>query len=230
MMKIENQSEREKLYGVLGILMLGGLWGLLELLCGHYLRVSYLPLKGAVLTGLGMGVMGLGFGIRPRASRLPYVGLVTAFSMELGVLVLHCSPMCRANAMLAVSLHGLVMGSVLMLAGRGERPFWKLGFLALFAALGSSCLFYPLGVNLAPCRYLLSYGAQGGALTFFLREGLLWGAFSAVLFPAGVSLGRALREPLRTWRQQAPGLFLASSSLSLALCLGVMVLCLRAGF
>ncbi len=231
MENFHSSSEREKFCNILTILLLGAVWGLLELMFGHYLQPAFLPLKGAVLTGLGMGVMGLSYGVNSRPMLPPIIALATAAAMLLAVPVLNCSPLCRANSMLAVSLHGATIGLAMALAkGRASASFIRLGLLGMAAAIGSSMLFYPLGVNLAPCRYLISFGSQGGAFAFLLKEGFLWGAFSFFLFPAGVTLGKALRRPLGVRLNRTPGFFYASSSLSLALCLGLMILCLRAGF
>lgn len=191
------------------LLVLSGVtWGLAETVLGNLFRVLDIPLRTAFLTGAGMGIMGVFLGVTKKPLVLPLIAIVAAASVQLSAPILHCSLLCKANANLAVVLHGSMLSVFCVAAARRKRngvlAFAAFGF---GAALLSASAFYPSGLHLVPCAYLLSFGAQGGFFNFILREGLPWAICSAVLFPAGLVAGKYLLRPLYSLKQASPRQF-----------------------
>jgi hypothetical protein len=229
-MKNDTEGKRGT-HWLLPILLLGSVWGLSEVLLGGVLRSSLPPLRAGILTGIGMGIMGFGYGIKLRPWLMPALALVTAATMQMAVPILQCSPLCRANSGLAVVLHGAALALFLPLAGRGGGKYAaRLGALGFSAAAVSSLLFFYAGPHLAPCSYLLSFGGEGGLVRFLLREGAVWSLFSAVMLPAGVMAGKRLNDDIAAWKSDAPRVFFGTSAASLGLCLALIAVCIRMGF
>ncbi len=193
---------------VILLVLSGVIWGLAETVLGNLFRIMDMPLRSALLTGIGMGFMGVFLGIAKRPLMLPLIAIVAAASVQLSAPILHCSLLCKANANLAVVLHGSMLSILSLAAARKNKKGVIISAAVGFgAAILSAVAFYPSGLRLAPCAYLLSFGAQGGFLNFMIREGLPWAVCSAVLFPSGLAAGNYLVKPLHGLRQVSPRRF-----------------------
>lgn len=222
-------AENERKNGLFDMLMLvllfGSLWGLGEALLGNVIRSAGLPVRAAVLTGLGMGLMGAVFGVARKPALLPVTALVTAATMQLAVPVLHCSFLCKANSGLAVVLHGVSLAGVMIfIGGGGRKSALVFGIAGFTAAVLSSVAFYHIGMKLAPCDYLLSFAGEGGLARFMIKEGALWGLLSALMFPAGVAAGTRLAKAVTSWKSRRPGLVYCTSAASVVMCLALIVI------
>ncbi len=226
----ENKYHVSAVDGIILALVLGSLWGLCESVFGNVSRAAGIPFRGGMLTGIGMMLMGFGFGIMRRPLPAMFVALVAAATMQLSVPVLHCSFLCKANSGLAVMLHGGMLAGCLSLYGR-RRARTSSGYaLAGFsAAMLSSLVFYFAGMRLAPCAYLLSYNVDGGLVRFLFREGAVWGAFSALLLPAGVMAGSRAAAALYSWKIHRPGVMYGASLASIAVCLLLIIVSIQHG-
>ncbi len=204
---------------LLALLALGSLWGLSEVALGQAVRALVPEIRAGVLTGVGMACMGLFIGMTGRPGRLPLLALVTVLATQLCVPLLQCSPLCKANTSLAIVLHGIVLaGTVSLIAsGSGSGPVRR-GAAAFAAALASATVFYYAGMRLSPCSYLLSFNQPLGLFSFLLREGLVWAAFAAVLYPAGYALGARCAGPLAAYGASRPVIRLAAPGVLIALC------------
>lgn len=204
-MKI-NEIKRAQLVDVLiAIVVLGSLWGLSEVVLGGAIRAAGLPYWAGILTGVGIGIMGIAVGVLRKPSMLAGIALVAILCKQLVVPILHVSVMCKANSCLAVMLEGLALAGVVSLAGRKLDR----GYLAQIASGASAPLlaaaaFYFVGMRVAPCRYLLSFNRPGGFVAFLAVEGLVWAVFSAILFPVGYWVGARLRETILALRMRKP--------------------------
>ncbi|MBP7605322.1 MAG: hypothetical protein KBA15_15450 [Spirochaetes bacterium] len=201
------------------LLVLGSLWGLSEVALGQAVRALAPEIRAGVLTGIGMACMGLFIGLTGRPGRLPLLALVTVLATQLCVPLLRCSPLCKANTSLAIMLHGIaIAGAVRLIAAGPGSGAVRRGTAAFAAALVSATVFYYAGMRLAPCAYLLSFNQPLGLFSFMLREGLVWAAFSAALFPAGYALGARWAVPLASYGASRPLMRLAAPGAFVALC------------
>ncbi len=221
-MKTNSESNISRITGLdalIALLVLGSLWGLSEVALGRVVRELVPPLRAAALTGAGMACMGLFIGMTGKTARLPLVALVAVLATQLCVPLLRCSLLCKANTSLAVMLHGLALaGAVHFLVAAPAGGAVRRGAAAFGAAIVSAAPFYYVGMRLAPCAYLLSFNQPLGVFSFLLREGLVWAAFSAVLFPAGYALGTRLAGPLASFGMARPLLRLAAPGAAIVFC------------
>ncbi len=212
---------------LIGILVLGSLWGLSEVAVGGGLKAVEFPYRAGLLTGIGMGVTGIALAYFKRPFMAIGIGLVAAMVNLLVVPVLQVSVMCKANSCIAVFMEASSLGLIaaLLSTRTNGNVYTRMGTGAV-AALVASAAFYFVGTRVAPCNYLLSFATPGA---FVVKEGLVWAAFSAVLLPLGYLAGErlALRDvPLFTPKR----LYYASAAATVALCWGISALVISAGF
>lgn len=209
------------------ILILGSLWGLFEVVLGGAMRQAKVPYASAALVGLGLGTMGIGLALVRRPASLLGIPVVAVLCKQLVVPILHVSVLCKANSCLAVLLEGAALvGAVALLGrGRGDLQRMAVGAAAGFAGAG---LFWAVGRHVAPCAYLLSFNSPAGLLRFLVVEGLLWAAFSAILFPLGYRAGELVGSYLPAARTR-PALFYGIAAVVIAGCWVASALAIAAG-
>ncbi len=220
---------------LIAILVLGSLWGVVEVVLGGALRAWGISYRAGILTGVGMGVMGAGlavmFGVIRRPLTLIGIALVAVLCKQLVVPLLHVSLMCKANSCLAVVLQGSALAGVVTLAGRRfDKRYIVMAAGAASAALLARGVFYFAGMRLAPCAYLLSYNHAGGFVDYMAANGLAWAGFSALFLPMGYRAGSLLREPFLAVGLRKPALYYSSSLVAVVLCWAASAVAISAGF
>lgn len=168
---------------LIAILVLGSLWGVSEVVLSGAIRAAGLPYRSGILTGIGMCIVGIAVGIFRKPLIIVGIALVAVLCKQLVVPIFHVSVMCKANSCLAVMLEGLSLAGVVSLAGRKLDS----SHLAPIASGASSALiaavaFYFLGMWVSPGPDLLSFNHPGGFIAFLTSKGLVWAAFSGILF------------------------------------------------
>lgn len=193
----------------------GVLWGISETLLGNFIRVGAPSLRAGILTGIGMGIMGLFYGMYRRPILFPVIAVVTAFSVQLAVPILQCSILCKANSNLAVLLHGSCLSLITIIFNRTGRKSIASYSIAGFLSAGlSASVFYYAGMHLAPCDYLLSFRNSGGIVHFMMKEGALWAVFSSMGYPIGIIAGGYCLKALLVWKRRSPYSWYVTSSVA----------------
>ena len=212
---------------ITGILFFGSLWGLSEVALGGGLRAASFPYRAGLLTAIGMAIMGIALANFRKPLMLVGIGSVAMLVNLLAVPLLHVSVACKANSCIAVGLESASLGlvAVLLMAKAGGSVYARMGSGA-FAAVMASAAFYFVGTHVAPCNYLLSFTSPG---TFVVQEGLVWAAFSAVLFPLGYLAGERLAvKPLPALAGRGLAYY-ATAAGAVILCLGFSALAIVSG-
>jgi hypothetical protein len=204
---------------VIALVVLGSIWGFLEVGLGGAMKAGDIPYKGDILTGLGIGLMAIGFAFFRKPLMLVGIAAVAVMIRQMAVPLLHLSFFCKANSCLAVMLGGGALAGSVALAGRrlGTSRTTRVaaGFSAgLMAGVG----FYFIGMHVAPCRYLMSFNRSGGFVAWMGAEGLIWAGLGAVFFPAGYLVGERLKGRILNWRLSRPVLYYAGSGAITAFC------------
>jgi hypothetical protein len=189
----------------IAVLELGSLWGVAEVVLNDVVKAADLPFRAGVLTGFGMLAMGLLLGYARRPLAVLGVPAVAVLVKQLVVPLLGASVLCKANSCIAVLLEAGALAAAAGLAMRGlERSTFARAGAGAGAGLLSAVPFYFVGLAVAPCAYLTSFDRAGGFAAFMLQEGLVWAAFSAVLFPVGFAVGARVRAPLAALAERRP--------------------------
>ena len=226
-----NEIKRSQSVNVLiAILVLGSLWGLSEVVLNGAIRAAGLPFRAGILTGIGIGIMGVAIGIFRKSSILIGIALVAIFCKQLVVPILHVSVMCKINSCLAVMLEGVALTGVVSLAGRKlERGYLPRIAVGASGALLASTAFYFVGMHVVPCQSLLAFKHAGGLVAFLTVEGLAWAVFSAIFFPLGYWLGTRLRNTVLALQTRKPLLYYTTSSVLVICCWATSAFAIGAG-
>jgi len=211
---------------IIVILVFGSMWGLSEVVLGGWLTAARFTYKAGLLTGIGMGLMGMALVICKKPPALIGMGLVTALVKLLAVPILHISVTCMANSCLAVFIEALAISLVTFLLMGGVHRSVHIRMAAGAAAgITAAVGFYFIGMRVAPCTYLLSFTPAG----FLITEGLIWSAFSAVLFPLGYLAGIGLEEKVIPLLTRKIPLYYATASAVVVICWGVSAIAISSG-
>jgi len=211
---------------LLGILVFGSIWGLSEVALGGGLGAAHFPYRSGLLTGIGMGLMGMALVIHKKPAMLIGIGLVTVLVKLLAVPILHISVMCKANSCIAVFTEAVALSLVafLLMSEMGKSVHARMGGGAI-AAIIASVGFYFIGMQAAPCQYLLSFTPGG----FIITEGLIWAAFSAILLPLGYLAGMKLEAKTFPLLTRKTPLYYASTVATIVICWGVSAIAIMSG-
>ena len=225
-----NESLSWKFY-VLNIVVLGALLAVIEIALGGFIKKAGLPLRSAVVTGVGFAVMALGLAVFKQPRVIPGITALAIFSKWLAVPLLGLPLLCQANSLLAILLHGAFLYAGVAIFRKQVGKGWPQRSATAFGSvLGSGAAFFVLGRFVAPCRHLLSFNYAGGPAVYLLTRILPAALLAAVLFPLGYALGRRLEKrffPL--WLSRKNLLVPLAAAFTLA-CWGLSVLLTATGF
>ena len=211
---------------LLAILVFGSLWGLSEVVLGGVLKSSGFPYRAGLLTGVAMGIMGVALAMSRKWLMPIGIGVVAGLVTLLVVPVLHVSPMCKANSCLALILEaGSLSAAAVLVGGKATKSAHGRMAMGGGAALTASAAFYFAGIHFAPCPYLLSFTAG----SFVMTEGIVWAAFSAIMFPLGYAIGEKLA--VRQFPVLSPEsvLYYSGGAAVVAVCWGISGAAIAAG-
>jgi hypothetical protein len=211
---------------IIGILVFGSIWGLSEVVLGGGLSAAHFPYRSGLLTGIGIGLMGMALAIYKKPAMLVGIGLVTVLVKLLAVPILHISVMCKANSCLAVFTEAVTLSLVafLLMSEIGKSVHARMGGGAA-AAIIASVAFYFIGMQVAPCNYLLSFTPGG----FIVTEGLICATFSAILLPLGYLTGIKLEAKVFPWLTRKMSLYYATTAATIVICWGVSAIAIASG-
>ena len=215
---------------LIGLLVLGSVWGFLEVVLGGAMKAGSIPYKGDVLTGLGMMLMGIAVAMYRKPLLLIAIAAVAVGVRQLSIPILHLSTFCKANSSIAVMLGGTALAGGAALAGRRLERGARARVITGFAAgLTAAVSFFFIGMRVAPCRYLLSFNRAGGLVAFLQAEGIIWAALCAILFPVGYRVGVSMRESVFDLRATRPALYYTASIMLVVCCWGISAIAIARG-
>lgn len=212
------------------VLALGSICGLLEVVFGGFLHQIKFPYRVGLLTGLGFGVIGFGLAIFKKPFMAIWIGLVAVLCKQMVVVILYISVMCKINSCLAVLFEYGALAGIAAITINGIKENTSIRMLtSSSAALVGSVAFYFVGMQVAPCQYLLSFNHPGGFGAFLINEGLIWAAFSAILFPLGWLAGEKFTEKTFVLLARKPRLFYIGTTLTTIFCWVICAIAISRG-
>ena len=81
-------KQRILIHIIIGILVFGSIWGFFEATLGGFLNMIIFPNKGAIMSGIGVAIMGTALAIYKKPGMLPGIGIVAASFKLLNVWLL----------------------------------------------------------------------------------------------------------------------------------------------
>ncbi|MDA3792816.1 MAG: hypothetical protein PF545_04065 [Elusimicrobia bacterium] len=210
------ESKNNKKNLVIAVIALGALCGLAEVVVGNWLRNAGFPYRSGLLTGIGLAVLGFGIAIFKKPLMAIGIAFVAILVKQMTVPILGVSVMCKMNASIAVMLEYAALGGLGALffnkiKGKGIKNKALVGGGAAFTGAVS---FYFIGMQVAPCKYLLSFAGLTGFGSYLSIEALSWTLFSAVLFPVGWKMGEKASSSVIEIMESKPAVFYAVSAVT----------------
>lgn len=174
---------------VAGILA-GSLWGFSEVVLGAFVKSAALPMRGTMMTAIGIGILFAAFALR-RSIAVVALAVLTTLTIKIVCAVYLGGLDSIINSSLAVLLEGsAIVLAVTLLRNVFVNTALFRSALTAIAIFGAGSLFYIIGSRLAPCPYLKSLSAA----QFLLHETLPWSIFSALTAPLGYFVGLTLKK------------------------------------
>ena len=214
---------------LIGILVFGSIWGFFEATLGGYLHMILFPNKGAIMSGIGVAIMGSALAIYKRPIMLLGIGIVAASFKLLNVWLLFVpiTSIHITNPAMAIIFESLAFSLVaafLMnkitksaLAGVGA------GVLAGFVG-AIAWVYFAIYVLDAPSYARVVFTAG----EFIANQGVVQAIFSGVFFPLGFLAGNRLAITTSSVAIRRP-LYYTASVVVICFCWGISSVATMAG-
>jgi hypothetical protein len=215
---------------IIGILVFGSIWGLLEATLGGFLNLIVLPNKGAIMGGIGMAIMGTALAIYRKPAMLPGIGVVAASFKWLNswLLFVPASATFIVNPAMAIFLESLAFSLVVtFLMHRIDRNVYVGAWAAFLAGLISVTAYGYFSVYImhAPLFERMGVSSVPGFIT---SHGVIQAVFFGMLAPLGYLVGKKLAAASPAFLRR-PLYYYATSAAIVCFCLIISAVAVRAG-
>jgi hypothetical protein len=204
---------------VIGILVFGSVWGLVEATLGGALHLIHFIYKGAITGGIAMSIMAA-FVVTYRRPRLVFwVGVIAALFKPLSALI-YGQPVFSpfvVNPASAILLEGLAFTLVASLLFKGFESSIKTRIAAGISAGYLSAILYAVLASAVGMGRWASWGATE-RLVAALTDGTALAIAGTALLFLGHLVGTKLRPGFWQLRSTKPSLFYASTTATIVGC------------
>jgi hypothetical protein len=215
---------------IIGILVFGSIWGLLEATLGGFLNMIVLPNKGAIMGGIGMAIMGAALAIYRKPAMLPGIGIVAASFKWLNswLLFVPASAIHIVNPAMAIFLESLVFSLVVtFLMYRMDKNVYVGAWAAFLAGLISVTAYGYFSVYIMHAPLFERMGVSS-VPEFIAGHGVIQAVFFGMLAPLGYLLGKKLAATAPVFLRR-PLYYYATSAAIICVCLVISVVAVQAG-
>ena len=214
---------------IIGILVFGSIWGLLEATLGGFLHLIIFPNKGAIMGGIGVALMASALAIYKKPGMLLGIGIVAASFKLLDVWLfsLSIASIHIINPAMAIIFESLAFSLVaaLVMNKIAKNALAGMGAGALVGIISATAwVYFAIYVMDAPSYARVVFTAGG----FIASSGVAQAAFFGILLPLGYLAGEKLaaRTSLGLTRRS---LYYATSAAIICLCWGISIIARVAG-
>jgi len=218
--KLKTHAQSGSILGVvIGIVLFGSIWGLVEATLGGFLHLIYLPYKGAIMGGIGMAIMAA-FVVTYRRPKLVFwVGLIAALFKLLSALIygsLIFAPFV-VNPASAILMEALAFTLVVSLLYKGFESSIK---MRIAAGVSAGYLSFILFGPLASAAGMGNWASLGLAETLskVFAEGTALAIAGTSLLLLVYLVGMQLRPKFWHLSSTKPSLFYASTTATIVCC------------
>jgi len=215
---------------IVGILVFGSIWGLLEATLGGFLNMIIFPNKGAIMGGIGMAIMGAALAIYRKPAMLPGIGIVAASFKWLNawLLFVPVSAIHIVNPAMAIFLESLVFSLVVtFLMYRMDKNVYVGAWAAFLAGLISVTAYGYFSVYIMHAP-LFERMAVSSVPEFIASHGVIQAVFFGMLAPLGYLLGKKLASTSPVFLRR-PLYYYATSAAIVCVCLVISAIAVQAG-
>jgi hypothetical protein len=218
--KLATSSDSGGILGIIiGILVFGSVWGLVEATLGGALHLIHFTYKGAITGGIAMSIMAA-FVVTYRRPRLVFwIGVIAALFKPLSALI-YGQPVFSpfvVNPASAIILEALAFTLVVSLLSKGFESSIKARVAAGISAGYLSAVLYAVLASAVGMGRWASWGATE-RLTAALTDGTALAIAGTALLLLGHLVGTKLRPRFWQLRSTKPSLFYASTTATIVGC------------
>ncbi|TET17322.1 MAG: hypothetical protein E3J75_02870 [Dehalococcoidia bacterium] len=207
------------LSALIGVVVLGSIWGVLEATLGGFLHLIHFPYKGAIMGGIGMSIMATFVATNRRPSLVIGVGFIAALFKLLSALI-YGGPLFApfvVNPATAIILEGLAFGLVTYFLFRGfERSVKVRAGVGLLVGYLSMTLWGAVASIMGVGNW--AFMELQEKVTYGLVNGTALAIVGVLLLPLGYMVGTKLRPKLVQLRSMRPKIFYGSSAAATVSC------------
>ena len=214
---------------IIGILVFGSIWGLIEATLGGFLHMIIFPNKGAIMGGIGVAIMATALAVYRKPAMLAGIGIVAA-SFKLLDVWLFSLPVASIhiiNPAMAIIFESLAFGlvAVFIMNKIAKNVFTGIGAGVLVGLVSAiAWVYFAIYVMNAPLYARVVFTAGG----FIANQGVALAAFTAVLLPLGYLAGEKLATRTPPVLARRP-IYYAVSASTVLFCWGISALVISAG-
>jgi len=215
---------------IIGILVFGSIWGLLEATLGGFLNLIIFPNKGAIMGGIGIAIMGAALAIYRKPAMLPGIGIVAASFKWLNswLLFVPVSAIHIINPAMAIFLESLAFSLVVIfLIYRIDKNVYVGAWAAFLAGLISVTAYGYFSVYVMHAPLFERMGVSS-VPEFIASYGVIQAFFFGMLAPLGYLVGKKLAATSPVFLRR-PLYYYATSSAIVCFCLVISAVAVRAG-
>lgn len=218
--KIKKLSKSGNILSVIvGIVLFGSIWGLVEATLGGALHLIHFAYKGAIMGGIGMSIMAA-FVVMYRRPKLAFfIAVIAALFKPLSA-VIYGQPIFApfvVNPASAILLEGLAFSLVISLLFKGFESSIKMRIGAGVAAGYLSIILFGVLASVVGMGNWASWGLAE-RVSSVLANGTGLAIVGTCLLLLGHLVGTKLRPKFWQLRSTKPRLFYASTTATIASC------------
>lgn len=215
---------------IIGVLIFGSIWGFLEATLGGFLNLIIFPNKGAIMSGIGMAIMGVALAFYRKPAMLPGIGIVAASYKWLNAWLLFVPPNAIQiiNPAMSIILEALAFSLVaVFLMNRMEKNVHIGVWSAVLAGFMSAVayVYFAVYVTHSPIFARLGIKSIG---EFMVGNGVIQAVFCGILAPLGYLAGKKLTAVI-SHISARKSVYYAISTATVLGCLGFSALAIIAG-
>ena len=208
---------------IIGIIVFGSIWGVLEATLGGFLHMILFPNKGAIMGGIGIAIMASALAIYRKPSMLPGIGMVAA-SFKLLDVWLFSLPIASIhiiNPAMAIIFESLAFGlvAVFVMDKMAKNALTGVGVGVLAGLVSAAAwVYFAIYVMNAP-QYARVVFTAGG---FIANQGVIQAVFFGIFLPLGYVAGEKLTAKASAFVNWP--LYYAASAAVICLCWGISII------
>jgi hypothetical protein len=221
MANIENKLNKQQgvVHLLIGILVFGSIWGLVEATLGGFLHMIIFPNKGAIMAGIGVAIMASALAIYKKPGMLPGIGIIAASFklLDVWLFALPVASIHIINPAMAIIFESLAFSlvAVFMINKIAKNAAVGVG-TGILAGLTSAIawVYFAIYVMNAPLYARVVFTAG----EFIANQGVVQAAFFGIFLPLGYLVGKKLTTKTLPALNGSGVLHYATSATVIVLC------------
>jgi len=218
--KLQTHSQSGNILSVIvGIVLFGSIWGLMEATLGGFLHLTHFAYKGAITGGIGMSIMATFVVVYGRPRLVFWIAVIAALFKPLSA-VIYGQPIFApfvVNPASAILLEGLAFSLVVSLLFKGFESSIKMRIGAGVAAGYLSIILFGVLASAVGMGNWASWGLAERLSSVF-ANGTGLAIVGTCLLLLGHLVGTKLRPNFWQLRSTKPSLFYASTTATIVSC------------